>query len=238
MAARRGTALLIQRGDGEVSETFTTVASIRNASIAMNGESIDVTTVDDVDANDEIWRARITGVKDFTITGDGLAKSVSAVAGIDSDYRLGTITNYRVVVPYVGAYVMPAIVPNMQHDGPYDGAAAFSFTIESAGAPTFTPEEVPAVPVISVLPAVVGTPQVGVELVASAGVWTNSPTAFSYQWQVNSGSWTDISGATANAYTPVVGQVGNPIRVQVTASNSAGAGTEASSGPSADVLAA
>lgn len=238
MAAKSGTTLLIQRGDGELSETFDTVAALRNAEVNFNGESIDVTTMDDLDVNNEIWRARITGVKDITISADGLGKSVAGVQGITTDYLLGQKTNYRVVIPYVGAFTAPFIVVNKTDTGAYDGALSFSISIESAGAPTFVAEEVPAVPTNIVLPAVVGTPQVGVALVAYRGSWTGEPTSFAYQWQVDDSGWTDIVGATANTYTPIVGQVGDPLRVQVIATNSAGASSEVNSGPSAAVLAA
>jgi TP901-1 family phage major tail protein len=238
MAAKRGTTLLIQRGDGELSETFETVSALRNAEVNFNGESIDVTTMDDLDVNNEIWRARITGVKDIVISADGLGKTVAGVQGITEDYLLGQITNYRVVIPYVGAFTAPFIVTNKTDNGAYDGALSFSISIESAGAPTFTAEVVPAVPTNLVLPAVIGTPQVGVALVAYRGSWTGEPTSFTYQWQENDSGWANITGATANSYTPIVGEVGNPLRVIVTAVNSAGASSPATSGPSADVLAA
>jgi predicted secreted protein len=238
MAAKRGSTLLIQRGDGEVVETFTSISALRNSSLVINSESIDTTTLDNIDINNEIWRARMYGVKDLAISGDGLAKTVASIQGISDDQRLGRMTNYRVVVPYLGAYIAPMVISSINHDGPYDGALSFTLAMESADAPTFTAEVVPAVPTNLVLPAVIGTPQVGVALVAYRGSWTGEPTSFTYQWQKNDSGWANITGATANSYTPIVGEVGNPLRVIVTAVNSAGASSPATSGPSADVLAA
>ena len=40
-----------------------------------------------------------------------------------------------------------------------------------------------AAPVNTSQPTIVGTPEQGKTLTARNGVWTNSPTAFSYQWQ-------------------------------------------------------
>jgi hypothetical protein len=44
------------------------------------------------------------------------------------------------------------------------------------------------VPVLTTPPAISGTPQVGQTLTASTGVWTNSPTSYTYQWNTSGGS--------------------------------------------------
>jgi len=91
-------------------------------------------------------------------------------------------------------------------------------------------------PVNEVLPAIAGVAQVGQVLTAWPGSWSPSGD-LSYQWQVNSGSWTNIAGGTGQVYTPIVGQVGNPLRVIVTNTNSTGS-TSATSAPTANVIAA
>ena len=96
----------------------------------------------------------------------------------------------------------------------------------------------PAVPVITKLPTITGIAQQGEKLTEHNGEWTNSPTGFAYQWQQCNSSGTGcttIAGATAQTYTPVVGDVGHTIRVQETASNEGGAGTPATSEPTSVV---
>ena len=92
--------------------------------------------------------------------------------------------------------------------------------------------EVPPVPQppVNVTPplsqAVSGFAQ-GDLLVCGAGSWTGAtPFAYTYQWQV-SPVGTPIAGATANQWT-ISGQVGNMVRCAVTATNSAGTGTQVS----------
>lgn len=92
-----------------------------------------------------------------------------------------------------------------------------------------------AAPTNTVLPAVSGIAQVGETLTALEGVWTGAPT-FTYQWQEDDSGWANISGATSRTYDPVVGEVGNPLRVVVTGTNSEGSAS-ATSQPTADVLA-
>lgn len=92
---------------------------------------------------------------------------------------------------------------------------------------------VPVLPTNTTPPSIAGTAQVGQVLTANPGVWTGSP-ALTYQWQANS---VNISGATGSTYTPVVGQVGQAIRVVVTGTTSRGA-VSANSAPTATVIAA
>lgn len=94
----------------------------------------------------------------------------------------------------------------------------------------------PSAPVNTTLPAISGVAQVGQVLTAWPGIW--QPTgALTYQWQVNSGSWANIALATLQTYTPLVGQIGTPLRVIVTATNTTGA-TSAISAATANVIAA
>jgi hypothetical protein len=81
-------------------------------------------------------------------------------------------------------------------------------------------------PVNTATPTISGTAQVGDTLTASTGTWTNSPTAYSYQWNANG---TAISGATSSTYTLVSSEVGDTITVTVTATNSGGSATATSS---------
>lgn len=93
----------------------------------------------------------------------------------------------------------------------------------------------PAVaPVNTAVPVITGTAQVGQTLNGSNGSWNNSPTSFAYQWIRGI---TPISGATTNTYSPVAGDVGSPITLTVTATNTGGS-VAATSAPTVNVFAA
>jgi hypothetical protein len=74
--------------------------------------------------------------------------------------------------------------------------------------------------------AIQGPPQVGGSLIASSGAWSGTqPLAFSYQWlrcDAGGAGCTPIVGATGQTYAPIVGDVGDTLRVLVTARNAAG----------------
>jgi hypothetical protein len=94
----------------------------------------------------------------------------------------------------------------------------------------------PAAPVATAPPIVSGNATEGQLLVASSGSWSGAPTSFEYQWQrCSSGAdCANVSGATASTYMLGYGDVGNTLRVAVTASNTIGA-TSATSPTTAEV---
>jgi len=90
-----------------------------------------------------------------------------------------------------------------------------------------------AAPVNSSPPTVSGTLQQGQKLSASTGSWSGSGTiSYAFQWQRCSSSGTscgDISGAASQTYTLGSSDVGKTLRAVVTATNSSGSATAASS---------
>lgn len=107
----------------------------------------------------------------------------------------------------------------------------------SGGATSVTTAAVIALaPVASSPPSVTGTLQQGSTLTAGRGTWSNSPTTYTYQWQDCSAACTSIIGATNATYTLGSGDVGNPLDVVVTATNTGGSAA-ASSARTAAVLA-
>ena len=92
----------------------------------------------------------------------------------------------------------------------------------------------PAAPTNSVSPSISGTSTFGSVLTAANGTWSGSPT-YAYQWQRAStaaGSYSNISGATSQTYTLVSADVGQYLKVNVTASNAGGSNSALSSASS------
>jgi hypothetical protein len=88
-------------------------------------------------------------------------------------------------------------------------------------------------------PTITGTARVGETLTAQNGTWTNSPTAFQYQWQrcnPSGAGCTNIAGAIEKTYLLTSADAGRTMRVRVLAVNADGA-TPARSAPTAVVQA-
>ncbi|HST54961.1 MAG TPA: choice-of-anchor Q domain-containing protein [Solirubrobacteraceae bacterium] len=102
------------------------------------------------------------------------------------------------------------------------------------------PPPPPAAPANTALPTISGTTTAGQTLTAGNGSWSGSPTSYARQWQscdAAGNSCSNVSGATGTTYVLDSGDVGNTLRVKVTATN-AGGSTAATSAASGSVDAA
>lgn len=86
-------------------------------------------------------------------------------------------------------------------------------------------------------PGIGGPTQQGATLVESHGAWSGNPGTFSYQWLRCASSCSPVPGATDQRYTLGPGDVGYSLRVQESGTNSGGAGSPATSGATAVVMA-
>ena len=74
-------------------------------------------------------------------------------------------------------------------------------------------------PVNTQLPVIIGTPNDGQTISVSTGMWANSPTGITYQWQRAGGN---IPGATGTTYTLVLADENSKLTCEVRAANSYG----------------
>ena len=111
-------------------------------------------------------------------------------------------------------------------DGQSTANSAPTAVVSSRSAPTNTAK-----------PTISGTPRVGEELSASNGTWSGGATSFTYQWQRCSSSTTcsNVDGATARTYGVRSADVGDTLRVAVTAHNASGSTATAYSDQTATV---
>ncbi len=99
----------------------------------------------------------------------------------------------------------------------------------STAAPSF-PVTVSAATLLEVsAPSISGEEEEGRTLSADPGIWTGTGAiAYAYEWQrcnEKGEACADIAGATESAYTPVAADVGDTVKVAVTASGPAGTGS-------------
>ena len=86
-------------------------------------------------------------------------------------------------------------------------------------------------PVNSAVPTISGTTTFGETLTSTTGTWSNTPTSYVYQWSrsaTSGGSYTNISGATNSTHRLVAADVGQYLKVTVTASNASGSASATS----------
>lgn len=144
----------------------------------------------------------------------------------------GARRDHRVTLPNGRTFTFPAYVKSYSPSTPIGDKMSLTANVKMAGAGVWANA---VAPTNVFLPSISGIAQVGQVLTAVPGLWTGAP-AYTYQWQLLDGTWGNISGATARTYSPIVGQVGDPLRVIVTGTNAAD-NASATSGPTAAVLA-
>ncbi|WP_354702426.1 hypothetical protein DSM112329_02785 [Paraconexibacter sp. AEG42_29] len=140
-----------------------------------------------------------------------------------------TYTWSRNGTPIAGATASPYTIQSA------DVSQALSCTVtatnttgsgQATSAPV-TPTAAAQTPVNSVPPAITGTPSPNNTLACSTGTWSDDPTAYAYQWQLDGAP---ISGATAATYAVAAGDAGHTVTCSVTATNATGSG-QATSAP-------
>jgi TP901-1 family phage major tail protein len=133
MAVQKGSALLVKVGNGGSPETFTTVAGLRDTSISINAETIDVTNKDSSRVRTLLANA---GIKSFSISGSGVFTDGASEQTILTNFSATTFSNYQFLVPdfntFTGAFQVTAI----EYSGTYNDAVTYTMSFESAGTVT------------------------------------------------------------------------------------------------------
>jgi len=104
------------------------------------------------------------------------------------------------------------------------------------GTMTLKPDVGSVEPENVLVPFISGTPKVGVQLTANIGGWIGA-SSFAYLWKVG-GTTPGGTPVDTKFYTPVAGDVGKAVTVEVTATNVIGDSDPAESEPTANVAAA
>lgn len=135
MAAQAGRLVLIEV-DSDGMGTYVAVGGMREKSISLNNQIVDVT---DSDSTNQ-WRELLAnaGVKQATISGSGVFKDSASEEDVRGYFFAGTIVSYNFEIPDFGTIEGDYQVTALEYAGTYNGEATFNMTFESAGAIAFT----------------------------------------------------------------------------------------------------
>ena len=139
----------------------------------------------------------------------------------------GAVDKTYLLTPADSGRTMRVRVTGINADGATNARSAPTAVVAPSAAPRNTAR-----------PTITGDPEVGQELAAEDGTWTNTPTSFAYQWQrcdVDAVSCVVVVGATGQTYGVRAADVGFRLRVEVRARNANGTGS-ALSNPSGIVV--
>ncbi len=175
---------------------------------------------DTLTATNGTWENNPTGYEyqwqDCNTSGSGCANITAATAA-----------THKLTPADVG-HTLRAIVTATNEGGSTPATSAATATIAKA---------LPPKPKDKTAPTISGTTTEGDTLTATNGTWENNPTGYKYQWQdcnAAGANCLDIAGANANSHKLTATDVGDTLRIVVTATNEGGA-TTATSNPTAKV---
>lgn len=112
------------------------VAALRTKTLTMANEPVDVTSDDDVGFRKLL---QDPGTKTLDISFEGVAKDVPSLNALISLATSGTdiLDNFSLLFPAIGTIAGEFIVSSFEIGAPYNEAATFSCSLQSAGAYTF-----------------------------------------------------------------------------------------------------
>jgi len=140
MAAQAGKDLLIKidmNGEG----LFETVAGLRATRLALNAETVDVTTLDSQGG----WRELLAGagVRSAALSGNGVFKDAGSDERMRALFFAGQIPAFQVIIPGFGTITGPFQIAAIDYAGTHDGEATFEVSLASAGQLAFAPMGTP-----------------------------------------------------------------------------------------------
>jgi len=133
MAVQKGSSLLVKVGNAASPEVFTTVAGLRDTSISINAETIDVTNKDSARVRTLLADA---GIKSFSISGSGVFTDGASEQTILTNFSATTFLNYQFIIPSFNTFTGSFQVTSLEYSGTYNDAVTYTMSFESAGAVT------------------------------------------------------------------------------------------------------
>ena len=129
MAVQKGAEVLVKVGDGASPEAFTTIGGLRDTSISINQETVDVTTKDSSRVRELLAQG---GVKSFTISGSGVFDDSASHTTLLGVLDASTFTNFQFIMPDFNTFTGAFQVTSVEYSGTYNDSAQYSLTFESA----------------------------------------------------------------------------------------------------------
>ena len=135
MVAQKGSLFLLKVGDGGGPEVFTTVGGLRTTSFNINNGTVDVTNKDSSGMRELLAGG---GIQTMSLSGDGVFTDIATEETLRAQAAANSINNYQIVAGNGDVWQGAFQITTYQRNGSFDGEEAFSVSLESSGAVTFT----------------------------------------------------------------------------------------------------
>jgi TP901-1 family phage major tail protein len=136
MPVQKGRDLLLKIGGGESpTEIFSTIGAARTATVTVNNNPVDATTMAD---NGIQSLAADAGVQSMQIKLDGLFRDQAAEETLRAAAFTRVTRNYELLFPNGDKYAAAFVVESYARTGSHDGLEGFSVSLLRSGDGTFT----------------------------------------------------------------------------------------------------
>lgn len=136
MAKFKGSDFLIQVGDGgDPTENFTDLTAIRDNSMSINGEQVDIT-----DKGSSGWRELLAecGINSMSLAGSGVFSDSAQVALLQGHKLNRTHVNLKITSGNGDEFAGTFEVASFERSSTYNDAEQYSISLESAGVIGYT----------------------------------------------------------------------------------------------------
>lgn len=137
MSAQKGRDLLLKL-DALGTGVFRTVAGLRTTRLALNAQTVDITTRESAGR----WRELLAGagLRSASLNGSGLFTDAQADTDVRSIFFEGEIAPWQIILPGLGTLEGRFQLTGLEYAGEHDGTVAYDLALASAGALVFTAE--------------------------------------------------------------------------------------------------
>lgn len=142
MAKQNPDLLLLKIGDDSDPIVYSTLCGLNSRNLTLDGDTVDVTTIDCTGAGAKAWREMANGVAQMTFSGSGFFESKAQSTVLVESKSTGTaIVPLQVIIPGLGTFEGQFIINSLGFAGEIGGGAVSQeVDFASSGAITFTAE--------------------------------------------------------------------------------------------------
>jgi predicted secreted protein len=142
MAKQNPDLMLLKIGDGADPVVYSILCGLNSRDLTLDGDTVDVTTIDCSGAGGKAWREMANGVAQVSFSGAGFFENKAQSTKLVNSKISGTgIDDFQLIVPGLGTFEGKFIIGSLGFAAAIGGGAVTQ-TIElaSTGAITFTAE--------------------------------------------------------------------------------------------------
>ncbi|MFA6218941.1 MAG: phage major tail protein, TP901-1 family [Erythrobacter sp.] len=131
MTAQKGAAFLLKIGDGGSPQAYDTVAGLRTTQMAINGDTVVVTTKESGG-----WRELLSGAgtRSVSVSASGIFLGSAAEDRVRANALAGTLDAYELSFEDGAKMRGSFLVQRLDYAGDFNGERTYSLQLESSGA--------------------------------------------------------------------------------------------------------